>query len=175
MRNHFDILGDIYSLAPGKKFQIIGLFISDMLYNIATLLPPIATSGIIAVLTDKGEFTAIWFYVVLYLVFYFFQFAFLEWNYHLYVDLSHHYYNVVQQELFDHIAENDGILEKIRKGKITDTCSEDVSYIVYAVDQAADYFNWFIQLIVVFFIFAANNIIVAFAALQLIFLSPSYE
>lgn len=165
MHNHFDILGEIYSLAPGKKLQILGLFVSDMLYNLATLLPPIATSGIIAVLTDKGEFTAIWFYVALYLVFYFFQFAFLEWNYHLYVDLSHHYYNVVQQRLFEHIAENDGILEKIGKGKITDTCSEDVSYIVYAVDQAADSLTGIIQLVVVFFIFAANNIIVALAAL----------
>ena len=167
MRNHFDILGDIYALAPGKKLQIVGLFVSDMLYNLATLLPPIATSGIIAVLTEHGEFTSIWFYVVLYLVFYFFQFAFLEWNYHLYVDLSHHYYNVVQQNLFEHIAENDGILEKIGKGKITDTCSEDVSYIVYAVDQAADSLTGIIQLVVVFFIFATNNIIVALAALAI--------
>ena len=104
-------MGEINSLAPGKKFQVINLFVSDMLYNLATLLPPIATSGIIAVLTERGSFTAIWFYVVLYLVFYFFQFAFLEWNYHIYIDLSHHYYNVVQQELFEHIVENDGILE----------------------------------------------------------------
>ena len=165
MRNHVDILGEIYSLAPGKKLQIIGLFISDMLYNLAKLLPPVATSGIIAVLTTKGEFTAIWFYVALYLVFYILQFAFLEWNYSLYVDLSHHYYNVVQQELFEHIVENDGILEKIGKGKITDTCSEDVSYIVYAVDQAADSLTGIIQLIFIFFIFAANNIITAIAAL----------
>ena len=165
MRNHFDILGEIYSLAPGKKLQIIGLFISDMLYNLAKLLPPVATSGIIAVLTTKGEFIAIWFYVALYLIFYFLQFAFLEWNYRLYVDLSHHYYNVVQQELFEHIVENDGILEKIGKGKITDTCSEDVSYIVYAVDQAADSLTGIIQLIFIFFIFAANNIITAIAAL----------
>ena len=165
MRNHFDTLRNIVYLAPGKKLEFIQLFVSDMLYNIAALLPPIATSGIIAVLTEKGEFTAIWFYVVLYLVFYFFQFAFLEWNYRIYVDLSHHYYNVVQQELFDHIANNDGILEKISKGKITDTCSEDVSYIVYAVDAAADTLTGLVQLIVVFFIFAANNIIAAFAAL----------
>jgi ABC-type multidrug transport system fused ATPase/permease subunit len=165
MRNHFDILGDIYSLAPGKKLQIIGLFVSDMLYNLATLLPPIATSGIIALLTENGEFSSIWFYVALYIIFYFFQFAFLEWNYHIYVDLSHHYYNTVQQRLFDHIAENDGILEKIGKGKITDTCSEDVSYIVLAVDQAADCLTGIIQLVAVFFIFASHNIVAAFAAL----------
>ena len=167
MRNHFDILGDIYSLAPGKKLQIVGLFVSDMLYNLATLLPPIATSGIIALLTDNGEFSSIWFYVALYIIFYVFQFAFLEWNYHIYVDLAHHYYNVVQQRLFEHIAENDGILEKIGKGKITDTCSEDVSYIVLAVDQAADSLTGIIQLIVVFFIFASHNIIAAFAALAI--------
>ena len=167
MRNHFNILGEIYSLAPGKKLQVIELFVSDMLYNLATLLPPIATSGIIAVLTENGSFTSIWFYVILYIVFYFFQFAFLEWNYHIYVDLSHHYYNVVQQKLFDHIADNDGILEKIGKGKITDTCSEDVSYIVLAVDQAADCLTGIIQLIAVFLIFAANNIIAAIAALAI--------
>lgn len=165
MRNHFDLLGEIYSLAPGKKIQVINLFISDMLYNLATLLPPIATSGIIAVLTEQGSFTSIWFYVVLYLVFYFFQFAFLEWNYHIYVDLSHHYYNAVQQELFEHIVENDGILEKIGKGKITDTCSEDISYIVCSVDQAADALTGIIQLIVIFFIFAINNIVAAVVAL----------
>ena len=165
MRNHFDLLGEIYSLAPGKKIQVINLFISDMLYNLATLLPPIATSGIIAVLTEQGSFTSIWFYVVLYLVFYFFQFAFLEWNYHIYVDLSHHYYNTVQQELFEHIVENDGILEKIGKGKITDTCSEDISYIVCSVDQAADALTGIIQLIVIFFIFAINNIVAAVVAL----------
>ena len=165
MRNHFDLLGEIYSLAPGKKMQVINLFISDMLYNLATLLPPIATSGIIAVLTEQGSFTSIWFYVVLYLVFYFFQFAFLEWNYHIYVDLSHHYYNTVQQELFEHIVENDGILEKIGKGKITDTCSEDISYIVCSVDQAADALTGIIQLVVIFFIFAINNIVAAVVAL----------
>ncbi len=165
MGNHFGILREIYALAPGKKFQVIGLFVSDMLYNLATLLPPVATSGIIAVLTDRGDFSFIWFYVILYIVFYFFQFAFLEWNYHIYVDLAHHYYNTVQQKLFDHIAENDGILEKIGKGKITDTCSEDVSYIVLAVDQAADSLTGIIQLVVVFFIFAMNNIIAAIAAL----------
>lgn len=165
MRNHFDLLGEIYSLAPGKKIQVINLFISDMLYNLATLLPPIATSGIIAVLTERGSFTSIWFYVVLYLVFYFFQFAFLEWNYHIYVDLSHHYYSTVQQELFEHIVENDGILEKIGKGKITDTCSEDISYIVCSVDQAADALTGIIQLVVIFFIFAINNIVAAVVAL----------
>lgn len=164
MRNHFELIRDIYFLAPGKKLQLVLLFVSDMLYNLATLLPPIATSGIIAVLTEQGEFSAIWIYVALYLIFYFLQFAFLEWNYRIYVSLSHHYYSVVQQELFEHIANNDGILEKISKGKITDTCSEDVSYIVYAVDAAADTLTGLIQLIVVFFIFASNNILAALVA-----------
>ncbi len=165
MRNHFDLLGEIYSLAPGKKLQVIELFVSDLLHNLATLLPPIATSGIIAVLTEKGEYSSIWFFAILYVLFYFFQFAFLEWNYHVYVDLSHHYYNVVQQRLFEHIVENDGILEKIGKGKITDTCSEDISYIVYAVDQIADAFAGVIQLVVIFCIFAFNNVIAAVAAI----------
>ena len=165
MHNHFEVIKQIISLAPGKKFEIIQIFVSNMLYNLASLLPPLATAGIIGVLTDRGEFKAIWFYVVLYLLFYVLQFAFLSWNYHVYVRLSHHYYSTVQQELFEHIANNDSILEKISKGKITDTCSEDVSYIVYAVDAASDAFTGLIQLAVIFIIFASYNIWVALIAL----------
>ena len=165
MHNHFEVIRQIISLAPGKKFEIVQMFISNMLYNLASLLPPLATSGIIAVLTDHGEFRAIWFYVILYLLFYVLQFASLSWNYHVYVKLSHHYYSIVQQELFEHIANNDSILEKISKGKITDTCSEDVSYIVYAVDAASDAFTGLIQLVVIFVIFAGYNIWIALIAL----------
>ena len=69
MRNQFDILYDIFALAPGKKIQIAKLFISDLLYRILILLPPLVTAGIIALLTEKGDFNLIWFYVILYLVF----------------------------------------------------------------------------------------------------------
>ena len=167
MRNHFEILRQIISLAPGKKIEIMEMFISDLFYNLSSLLPPVATAGIIAVLTEKGEFHAIWFYVMLYLLFYVIQFGFLYWNYHVYVRLSHHYYSVVQQELFEHIANNDSILEKISKGKITDTCSEDVSYIVFAVDAVADAFTGLIQLGVIFLIFASYDIFVALFALAI--------
>ena len=165
MRNHFSLLGQICSLAPGKRIQLIWLFVSDVLYGLTALLPPVATAGIIAVLTERREFVSIWFYVILYLVFYFFQFTFLEWNYRVYVDLSHYYYDTVQQQLFEHIVENDGVLEKLGKGKITDTCSEDVSYMIFAVNQTSDSFTGFIQLIVVFVIFAMNNLIVAAVAI----------
>ena len=164
MRNYFDILGDIFALAPGKKYKLFVYFLSNILHSLSTLLPPIATSGIIALLTEKRDFSGIWFYVILYLIFYFVQFTLLEINYRTYVILSHHYYGVVQQKLFEHIVENDGILEKISKGKIIDTCSEDVSYIVYAVDQASDIAASILQLAIVFIVFAMNNIVVALAA-----------
>ena len=165
MRNQFDILYDIFALAPGKKIQIAKLFISDLLYRILTLLPPLVTAGIIALLTEKGDFNLIWFYVVLYLVFYVVSFASLAWNYRVYVDLSHHYYNIIQQNLFEHIVNNDGILRKIGKGKITDTCSEDISYVVNTMDHITNATTSIFQLIIVFFIFAINNIFVALAAL----------
>ncbi len=165
MRNYIDSLKSIFALAPGKKLQVIELFISDMLYYLTTLLPPIATAGIIAVLSNQGEFSAIWIYVILYIIFYLAQCLALKWNYMMYVDLSHHYYNIIQQNLFEHIANNDSIISKIDRGKITDTCSEDISYVVYAVDATADVLTGFVLLAVIFCIFASINIIVAVIAL----------
>lgn len=165
MRDSFKTLRSIIAIAPGRKYQISSLFFSDILYALAGLLPPIATAGIIAVLTEQKSFTIIWTYVVLYILFYVMQFGFLAWNYHISSKLSQFYYHTVQQELFEHVANNDGILEKISKGKITDTCSEDVSYIVCAVDATADTVAGFIQLAVVFCIFATYNIVAALMAL----------
>ncbi len=165
MRDSFKTLRSIIAIAPGRKYQISSLFFSDILYALAGLLPPIATAGIIAVLTEQKSFTIIWTYVVLYILFYVMQFSFLAWNYHISSKLSQFYYHTVQQELFEHVANNDGILEKISKGKITDTCSEDVSYIVCAVDATADTVAGFIQLAVVFCIFATYNIVAALMAL----------
>lgn len=165
MLKQFDILYDIIALAPGKNLQIAKLFLSDLLYRIINLLPPIVTAGIIAILTDKGDFNHIWFYVVLYLVFYISSFAFLAWNYRILIDLSHHYYNAVQQKLFEHIVSNDNILRKIGRGKIADTCSEDISYISHTIDHISNATTSIIQLAIVFCIFAFNNIFAALFAL----------
>ena len=130
MKRYFDIFRKVIDMAPGHKLSLISLFVSDFLNSIATLLPPVATAGIIAVISNGSEFKDIWLYVILYVVFCIIQYAALAWNYHVFTDLSIYYYNTTQLRIFEHVTNNDSILEKISKGKITDTYSEDISYLV---------------------------------------------
>lgn len=165
MRHYYTIIRNVLDIIPGHRFEIANMFISNLLYNLAGLLPPVATAGIVGVLTNGKQFQDIWFYVVLYLVFYIIGFAILWWNCQIYNRLSKIYYNVAQQKLFDHIVNNDTILEKISKGKIADTCSEDVSQLIYVIDSTSTVVTGIAQLIVIGFIFASYNIPVALFAI----------
>ncbi|MDO4979130.1 MAG: ABC transporter ATP-binding protein [Candidatus Saccharibacteria bacterium] len=165
MRHFTETIKTIMEIAPGKRFEIAQLFVSIGLYTFADLLPPLATSAIIAVLTDGGEYTLILLYAVLYVVFYVIRYACYNWNYYVYVKLSTHYYGTIQQLLFEHVANHEKILDKISFGKISDTCSEDVSQVVYAIDSASIVATSAIQLIIIFIVFAFNNVFAALAAL----------
>ena len=164
MHHFFDTLKIVFEIAPKKRFEVFELFLSIMLYNLIGLLPPIATAGIIAVITQGSNFHAIWFYVILFLLFYIIRYTVLAWKYHTYVTLSHYYYSTSQQKLFDHIINNISIIERISRGRITDTCSEDVSYLIHTVNSAAIAFTGVIQLLIIFLIFASYNIFIALIA-----------
>ena len=84
------------------------MFVSCCLYNLSSLLPPIATAGIIAVVTENN-FNGIWYYVLLYMIFYIMYFSMLHWNYHTYTVLANYYHLEVQKKLFEHVANNDSI------------------------------------------------------------------
>ena len=163
MRHYLDIAKTFFQVAPGKKTLVFQFFISDMLNNIASLLPPIATAGIIGVLTNN-DFKGIWLYVILFCVFYTLYFASLAWNYYIYGVLHRYYYNTIQEQLFNHIAKNDSIFDKISKGRITSTCSADVLYLVDIADAIVSATGGFIQLVIIFCIFASYNIFIAFVA-----------
>ena len=68
MKNYIEIFKKLLQINDKKNFAIIQMFVSSGLNNIASLLPPIATSGIIAMVTSDN-FNGIWFYVVLYNIF----------------------------------------------------------------------------------------------------------
>lgn len=72
------------------------MFVSCCLYNLSNLLPPIATAGIIAAITNNN-FNGIWYYVLLYLVFYTIYFSMLNWNYYTYTVLANYYHLEVQK------------------------------------------------------------------------------
>lgn len=164
MRRYFDTVRTLIKIANDKFIMVIQMFVSCCLYNLSSLLPPIATAGIIAVITENN-FNGIWMYVLLYMIFYILYFSMLHWNYHTYTVLANYYHLEVQKKLFEHVANNDSIFNKISKGKIVDTTSEDVRYLVDVMDAGSEALMRFIELIIIFLIFSSYNIIVAFIAL----------
>ena len=166
MKRYFDTVRTLIKIANDKFLVVIQMFVSCCLYNLSSLLPPIATSGIIAVITNNN-FNGIWFYVVLYMIFYILYFSMLNWNYYSYTVLANYYHLEVQKKLFEHVANNDSIFNKISKGKIVDTTSDDVRYLVDVMDAGSEALMRFIELIIIFIIFSSYNIVVAFIALAI--------
>lgn len=166
MKRYFDTVRTLIKIANDKFLVVIQMFVSCCLYNLSSLLPPIATSGIIAVITNNN-FNGIWFYVALYMIFYVLYFSMLNWNYYSYTVLANYYHLEVQKKLFEHVANNDSIFNKISKGKIVDTTSDDVRYLVDVMDAGSEALMRFIELIIIFIIFSSYNIVVAFIALAI--------
>lgn len=142
------------------------MFISSGLNNISSLLPPIATSGIIAMVTSNN-FNGIWFYALLYVIFYIMYFGSMHWNYYTYTVLADYYHLEIQKMLFEKVANNDVIFEKISKGKIIETCSDDIRYLVDVVDCVVKASMSIIKLLIIFLIFMYYNVVVASIVLVL--------
>lgn len=164
MKRYIDTIRTLFSIANGRPFYIVQLFISQGLYSLTSLLPPLATAGIIGVVTNNN-FKGIWLYVVLYLVFYLVNYMTNYWNFVMYTKLAEYYHFTIQQKLFAHIINNDSIFNHISQGEITDTCVDDIRYPIDALDCAVCALMSIIQTIVIFFIFSYYNIVVAVIAL----------
>ena len=166
MKRYFQIFKDLLSIDNKKNFIIFQMFISSGLNNIASLLPPIATAGIITIVTNKN-FNGIWFYVLLYILFYFIYFITLQWNYYTYTVLADHYHVEVQKKLFEKIAYNEKIVGKISRGKIVDTTSDDIRYLVDVIDCVVKAAMGIVKLVIIYIIFMYYNVIVATLVLLL--------
>lgn len=167
MKNYIKIFKDLLQINDNKKiFVIIQMFISSGLNNISSLLPPIATSGIIAMITENN-FNDIWIYVVLYIFFYIIYFGTLHWNYYTYTVLADCYHIEVEKKLFEKVANNDEIFKKISKGKILETCSDDIRYLVDVIDCVVKASMSILKLLIIFIIFMYYNLFVASMALIL--------
>ena len=164
MRRYVDTIKTLLSIANGKPFLVVQLFISQGLYALTALLPPLATSGIIAVITNNN-FDGIWYYVVLYFVFYAVHYATNYWNFKMYTILAEYYHFAIQQKLFAHIINHDSIFNNISQAEISSTCTDDIRYPIDALDCAACALMSFIQAVVIFMVFSYYNILVALIAL----------
>lgn len=169
MKRFFNTFKTLLQIANKKIWVIVQMFISSGLNNISSLLPPIATSGIIAMVTSNN-FNGIWFYVLLYIIFYVIYFGSLSWNYYTYTVLADYYHLEVQKMLFEKLANNDVIFEKISKGKIIETCSDDIRYLVDVIDCVVKASMGIVTLIIIFMIFIYYNVIVASVVLILVLL-----
>lgn len=166
MKRYFDTVATLLKIANGKFYVVVEMFVSCCLYNLSSLLPPIATSGIIAVITNNN-FNGIWLFVLLYVIFYLVYFNMLNLNCHSYTVLADYYHIEVQKKIIEHISNNDSIFEKISKGKIVDTTSDDIRYLVDVLNAASEALMRFIQLIIIFAIFVHYNIFVAAIAISI--------
>lgn len=160
LRNYLDIFNDfrVITKNQSKKYVFLMLF-SSGLYHIFSLLPPIATAGIIAMVTEENM-NFVFLYGGLFLFFYFLYFFSLYWKQFSYKKLGEMYHTNIQENLFEIIASNDDILTKISKGKIMDVCNTDIGYIVDVVDAFVGAIMNLIKVFILFFIFLHYSVLV---------------
>ena len=91
----------------------------------------------------------------------------MQWNYYTYTVLADYYHLEVQKMLFEKVANNEGIFEKISKGKIIETCSDDIRFLVDVVDCVVKASMSIVKLAIIFIIFMYYNILVATVVLFL--------
>lgn len=157
-RNYLNILHDFKEITKGRRSGFVFfMFISSGLSHIFSLLPPLASSAIIAVIAD-GDMGFVTIYGLLFLFFYFLYFVALYFKYFSYTKLAECYHIEVQKDLFEVIASNDDILKKVSKGKIMDICNTDICYIVDVIDSFIEAIMNLVKVVVLFFIFIHYNI-----------------
>ena len=167
IRNYVSIFKDfLYITKKRKTSVVVQLFLSSALSHISSLLPPIATAQIIAMISD-ANMHAVCLCAILYVVFYIIYFAAQHWNYHTYTTLAEHYHVEVQKDLFEKLASHDDILEQASKGKIMDTCNTDVCYIVDTINAFAESLMNILKLVIIFGIFMYYNVYVGIFVLVL--------
>lgn len=160
LRNYLDIFNDFRVITKDQsKKYIFLMLLSSGLYHIFSLLPPIATAGIIAMVTEE-KMSLVFLYGGLFLFFYFLYFFALYWKHFSYKKLGEMYHTKVQENLFEIIASNDDILSKISKGKIMDVCSTDITYIVDVVDAFVGAIMNLAKVFILFFIFLHYSVFV---------------
>ena len=160
IRDQIILFKDFLNLVKGKTVLIFQLFISTAIVHVANLLPPIATSGIIAMIT-QNNMQAVFIYAALFLFFYGIYYAARYWKYYSYTKMAEYCHIGVQKQLFEKVANNEAIFEKLSKGKIIDTCSDDIRYIVDIINSIVEFFTIILKLAIIMCIFFYYNIWVA--------------
>ena len=164
MGQYVEIVRNLRKVAGRKRHLDYLLFTSSAMYNLAGLLPPIATAGIIRMITEDN-FSGIWIYVGMYIGFHVLYFGFLRINNYAYTRIAEFYHITLQERVFKSIEQHPEILEKIPQGRVLDAFADDVRWVVDAVNVATEAALQFIRLLIIFVIFLTQDFVVGLIAI----------
>lgn len=157
MKQYVDILRNLHRVAGRRRDLDFMMFASSAAYNLVGLLPPVATAGIVRVITE-GEFSGIWMYVGMYVGFYVLYFAFMRLNNYVYTKMAEFYHITLQTRVFEKVAENAELLEKVPTGRMMDTFADDIRWMVDGVNVATEAALQLIRLGIIFVIFLTQDV-----------------
>ena len=164
MGQYIEIIRNLRRVAGRRRHLDYLLFGSSAMYNFAGLLPPIATAGIIRMITEEN-FSGIWVYVGMFVGFYALYFGFLRINNYAYTKIAEFYHISLQERVFKSIEQHPGILEKIPQGRILDTFADDIRWVVDGVNVATEVVLQLIRLVIIFIIFLTQDFVVGLIAI----------
>ena len=93
-----EAIKNVLAITKSGRKEITIWTVASIVFNFALLLPPIATAGIVGVLTNGGEVKEIWMWAGLYVVFYLLYYIprMIVWR--CYRDLANIYHLEIQKK-----------------------------------------------------------------------------
>ncbi len=163
MKQYIDIIRNLRKVAGRKRHLDWLLFGSSAAYNLIGLLPPLATAGIIRMVTESN-FAGIWIYVGMYLGLYALYFIFMRINNYTYTRMAEFYHITLQERIFKNVEKHPEVLDKATIGQTMDTFADDIRWMVDGVNVATEAFLQIIRLLIIFGIFLMEDLRVGLIA-----------
>lgn len=161
---YLNYLKDMLKITDEKIGTFVWYVFLHLVMEGALLLPPVATSAIIGILTTSGKVESIFFWALFYIISYAIYTIARTVVWRMYAKLAKQYHILLQKKLLDHVVKNDGIFDDLTRGKIIATCTDDIRWVVDVFDCAGNAVAKIFKLASIFIIFAISNIWVAIVA-----------
>lgn len=164
MKQYIEIIRNLRRVAGRKRHLDWFLFGSSAAYNLIGLLPPLATAGIIRMITENN-FPGIWIYVGAYFGFYALYFIFMRLNNYTYTKIAEFYHITLQERIFKNVSKHPEVLDKATTGQTMDTYADDIRWVVDGVNVATEAFLQIIRLLIIFGVFVYEDLKVGIIAI----------
>lgn len=157
MQQYVEIVQNLHKVAGRKRHLDWLLLGSSAAYNLAGLLPPLATAGIIRVIAENN-FDGIWMYAGMYVGFYALYFGFMRVNNYAYTRIAEFYHITLQERIFRNVEEHPELLEKLPRGQVMDTFADDIRWMVDGMNVATEALLQMLRLIIIFGVFLTQDL-----------------